>query len=89
MIPIEALLNARRVAMEMAPLVSPKPELDVNPETESIFQEYTSVLDQQIFMLREESKQLMKGSRGAQHPTSDKALIGSGKCCPNLHSSRR
>lgn len=59
----EALLNARRVAREIGPLVGPEPELDVNPNFENTFQEYIRILEQQINLLRTEALRLMKGQR--------------------------
>ena len=65
-VPIEALLNARRAAKEMQPLVGPEPELDVNPNFERTFLEYVTILDEQILLLRGEARRLMKGGR-ARH----------------------
>jgi hypothetical protein len=65
-LPFEALLNARRVVSEMWPLVSPEPELDINPNFESTFQEYVGLLEQQILLLRAEAQRLLKGER-ARH----------------------
>lgn len=62
-VPLEALLNARRVAKEIQLVVGPEPELDVNPGFEGIFHEYTSILEQQIQLLRVEAQCLMKGER--------------------------
>lgn len=62
-VPLEALLNARRVAKEMQPLVGPEPELDVNPNFENTFHMYVTILDQQILHLRGEARRLMKGER--------------------------
>ena len=65
-LPFEALLNARRAAREMWPLVSPEPELDVNPNFERTFQEYVGLLEKQILLLRDEAQRLLKGER-ARH----------------------
>ena len=65
-LPFEALLNARRAASEMWPLVNPEPELDVNPNFERTFQEYVGLLEQQILLLRAEAQRLLKGER-ARH----------------------
>lgn len=62
-IPLEALLNARRVAKEIQLVVGSEPELDVNPDFEGIFHEYISILEQQIQLLRVEAQRLMKGER--------------------------
>lgn len=62
-VPLEALLNARRVAKEIQFAVGPEPELDVNPDFEHIFHEYTAILDQQILLLQVEAQRLMKGER--------------------------
>ena len=65
-LPFEALLNARRAAREMWPLVSPEPELDVNQNFENTFQHYIGLLEQQILLLRAEAQRLIKGER-ARH----------------------
>jgi hypothetical protein len=62
-VPIEALLNARRAAKEMQPLVGPEPELDVNPNFEKTFLDYAAILDKQIVLLRDEARRLMRGER--------------------------
>lgn len=62
-IPLEALLNARRVAKEIQLVVGPEPELDVNPDFERVFHEYTAILEQQILLLRVDAQRLMKGER--------------------------
>ena len=62
-VPIEVLLVTRRVANGLLPLVSPEPELDVNPDHEHWFQEYVVILDRQILFLHDEAKRLMKGKR--------------------------
>lgn len=59
----EALLNARRVAREIQPLVGPEPELDVAPNFQATFETYTKILDQQIEVLRKEARSLLKGQR--------------------------
>jgi hypothetical protein len=64
--PLEALLNARRVAKEMMLLIGPEPELDVNPNFENTFREYIGLFEQQILLLRVEAQRLMKGER-ARH----------------------
>jgi hypothetical protein len=63
---LEALLNARRVAKEMMPLIGPEPELDVNKNFENTFHEYIGLFEQQIMLLRDEAQRLMKGER-ARH----------------------
>lgn len=65
-LPFEALLNARRAANEMWPLVGPEPELDVNPDFESTFRQYVDLLEQQILLLRGEAQRLLNGER-ARH----------------------
>lgn len=65
-VPLEALLNARRASKEMWPLVSPEPELDVNPNFERTFAEYIGLLEQQIQLLRVEAQRLINGQR-ARH----------------------
>ena len=69
-VPLEALLNARRVAKEMLPVVGPEPELDVNQDFERIFHEYTTILEQQIRLLRVEAQRLMKGKH-ARHAAAN------------------
>jgi hypothetical protein len=59
----EAILNARRVAREIGPLVSPEPELDVNPDFQAPFEMYMSILNDQIGLLRGEAQRLLKGKR--------------------------
>ena len=59
----EALLNARRAAREIQPLVGPEPELDINPNFQRVFAEYIGMLEQQILLLRSEAERLMKGER--------------------------
>jgi hypothetical protein len=54
----EALLNTRRAAREMTPLLGPEPELDVNPSFEAVFLAYRQLLDEQIKRLRDESVRL-------------------------------
>ena len=67
-VPMEALLNARRAARELELLVSPEPELEVNPNFERVFQEYKGILEQQIMLLRIEAKRLMSG--GSARPSA-------------------
>lgn len=57
----EALLNARRVAREVATLLDPLPELDVNPNLQSTFDAYMKILDDQIRLLRSEAGRLVRG----------------------------
>jgi len=59
----EALLNTRRVAKEIQPLVGPEPELDVNPNFQATFEAYIKILDQQIGVLRKEADALLAGKR--------------------------
>ena len=59
----EALLNARRVAREIQPLVGPEPELDINPDFQATFEAYVQILNQQIEVLRKEAQGLLKGQR--------------------------
>ena len=59
----EALLNARRAAREIQPLVGPESELDVNPNFQNVFGQYVGLLEQQILLLRSEAERLMKGER--------------------------
>ena len=59
----EALLNARRAAREIQPLVGPEVELDVNPYFENVFAQYVGMLEQQILLLRSEAERLMRGER--------------------------
>ena len=62
----EALLNARRAAREMQPLVGPEPELDLNPNFQAVFVQYIGLLEQQILLLRSEADRLVKG-KGHRH----------------------
>ena len=62
----EALLNARRAAREMQPLVGPETELDINPNFEEVFSQYIGLLEQQILLLRAEAERLIKG-KGHRH----------------------
>ena len=59
----EALLNARRAAREIQPLVGPEAEIDVNPSFQNVFAQYVGLLEQQILLLRSEAERLMKGER--------------------------
>jgi hypothetical protein len=59
----EALLNARRVAREMGPLVSPEPELEVNQNYRVVFEAYIVILNEQIELLRLEATRLLRGER--------------------------
>lgn len=59
----EALLNARRVAKEIQPLVGPEPELDINPNFQSTYEAYIKIIDQQIEVLRKEAQALLQGKR--------------------------
>lgn len=54
----DALLNARRAAREMQPLVGPEVELDAKTNT---FVKYIDMLDKQILLLHVEAKRLMGG----------------------------
>ena len=65
-LPFEALLNARRAAIEIWPLVGPEVELDLNENFERTFQAYIGLLEQQILLLRAEAQRLLKGER-ARH----------------------
>ncbi len=60
-VPFDALLNARRAAREMWPLVGPEPELDVNADFENTFQQYVGLLEEQILQLRAEAERLYRG----------------------------
>ena len=60
---LEALLNTRRVAKEIQPLVGPEPELNVNPDFQSTYEAYIKIIDQQIEVLRKEAKALLQGKR--------------------------
>jgi hypothetical protein len=60
-ISVEAILNARRVAKALQPIVGPQTELDVNPDFEKAFHDYAQILDQQIVLLRTEANHLFKG----------------------------
>lgn len=59
----EALLNARRAAREIQPLVGPEAELDVNMNFQNVFVQYVGLLEQQILLLRSEAERLMEGKR--------------------------
>ena len=59
----EALLNARRVAKEIQPLVGPEPELDFNPNFQSTYEAYVKIIDQQIEVLHKEAQALLQGKR--------------------------
>lgn len=59
----EALLTARRASREIAPLVGPEPELDVNPSFEAVFNDWVGILEQQIQKLRDEAQRRMKGEK--------------------------
>lgn len=72
----EALLNARRVAKEIRPLVGPEPELDVNPNFQSTFEEYVKLIDQQIEILRKEAAALLQGKRTI-YSVENKSEVGS------------
>ncbi|WP_146097340.1 hypothetical protein [Rhodoferax sp. TS-BS-61-7] len=60
-VPFDALLNARRAAREMWPLVSPESEININPDFENTFQQYVGLLEQQILQLRAEAERLYRG----------------------------
>ena len=75
-LPFEALLNARRAVREIWPLVSPEPELDVNPNFEQTFRGYVGLLEQQILLLRAEAQRLLKGER-ARHAAAAQEFTGS------------
>ena len=62
-IAFEAILSAQRVALEVYPLVSPEPEVNVNPNFQATFEAYMGILDQQIEHLRGEAQRLLKGQR--------------------------
>ena len=72
-VPLEALLNARRASKVMWPLVSPEPELDLNPDFERTFGEYIGLLEQQILLLRGEAQRLLNGER-ARHAAAAPAM---------------
>ncbi|NOT18917.1 MAG: hypothetical protein HOP24_01395 [Sideroxydans sp.] len=72
----EALLNARRVAKEIRPLVGPEPELNVNPNFQSTFEEYVKLIDQQIEILRKEAQALLQGKRTI-YSVENKSEVGS------------
>ena len=57
----------------MWPLVSPEPELDVNPDFERTFGEYIGLLEQQILLLRGEAQRLLNGER-ARHAAAAPAM---------------
>lgn len=78
----EALLNARRVAKEIRPLVGPEPELDVNPYFQSTFEEYVKLIDQQIEVLRKEAQALLQGKRTI-YSVENKSEVGSKNAAPN------
>ena len=59
----EALLNARRAAREIQPVVGPEVELDLNVNYQEVFEEYVGMLEQQILLLRAEAERLMHGER--------------------------
>lgn len=63
----EALLNARRAAREIEPLVGPAPELTVNEDFRAVFEAYMGILDQQIELLRAEGARLLRGQRNGLH----------------------
>lgn len=60
---LEALLNTRRVAKEIHPLVDEAPELEVNQNFQVTFEGYMTVIDQQIDVLRKEADALLRGKR--------------------------
>lgn len=69
--PLNALLTARRAARELGPIVSPDPELDVNPNFENVYLQYVAILDQQILVLRAEARWLFKGEQATHADASD------------------
>ena len=56
----EALLNARRIAREIEPLVNVDPELDLDPNFQNTFESYIKILDEQIGLLRTEAVGLVR-----------------------------
>ena len=58
---VEALLNGRRAAKELFPLVGPEPELEVNPKFQQAFDDYITILERQIALLRVEASRLVNG----------------------------
>lgn len=71
---VEAILNARRVAKALLPIVGPEPELDTNPQFENAFNECVQILDQQIILLRTEAQRLFKGQQ-AHHAVAVKEYL--------------
>lgn len=59
----EALLNARRAAREIEPLVGPEPELEINQNFRVVFEAYMGILNEQINLLRAEANRLLQGQR--------------------------
>jgi hypothetical protein len=70
----EALLNARRAAREIQPLVGPEPELDENQNFQITFDQYVGLLEQQILLLRSEAERLMRGER-PRHAAAAPAVV--------------
>ena len=73
-VPFEALLNARRAATDIWPLVEPAPELDSNQDNERLFQQHVGVLEEQILLLRGEAERLLKGAR-ARHAAAAPRMV--------------
>lgn len=59
----DALLTARRASREIEPLVGREPELNINPNFETVFHAYIGILEQQILQLRIEAQRRMKGEK--------------------------